>query len=595
MAGKDNTQSSAKPEASKFDKEMCWILDTGATDHMVYSTDSLTTNRRVINRTVSLSNGAIAAVTHIGSLHVANFVLHDVLCVPSFKLNLISISKLLYKSNYAATFTDHTCLLQDQRSGKMIGMGTERGGLYYLDTSQRTSCNAAIAPVSSSPKLWHQRLGHLSNKIFHLLSHSVMNIQYCDISDCLICPLAKQTRCSFPLSSIRTKAPFELIHVDIWGGYHVPSITRAQYFLTIVDDYTRCTWTYLMSHKSDAQTYITAFINLVETQFSLKIKILRSDNGPEFTLKNLYLDKGIIHQTSCVSTPQQNGVAERKHRHLLNVARALLFQANLPKKFWGDAILTATYLINRIPTPLLQGKSPFEALFRKQPTYDHLRVFGCLYFVSTHNHRPTKFDARATQCIFLGYPYNQKWYRVYDLLTGKIFTSRDVIFFEEIFPFSSSAASSPLIPHPSPIYDYDSPTLETFSPDSPSQGENSLANTETTLKNNPSATASSPLIDQSTSLLPSIPQTTPPRLTRTTKPPKHLNEYQVGISLPSRNISTSNSALVTAAGITYPLSTFLSYDRLSSKHKAFTTSLSVEKEPSSFAEAVCDPKWRLAM
>lgn len=90
-----------------------------------------------------------------------------------------------------------------------------------------------------------------------------------------------------------------------------------------------------MNHKSDTHSYIIKFVNLVETQFSLKVKIIRSDNGPEFTLKIFYLDKGIIHQSSCVSTPQQNGVAERKHRHLLNIARALLFQANLPKKNLG--------------------------------------------------------------------------------------------------------------------------------------------------------------------------------------------------------------------------------------------------------------------
>lgn len=120
-----------------------------------------------------------------------------------------------------------------------------------------------------------------------------------------------------------------------------------------------------MRHKSDTRSCITTFINFIETQFSLKVKILRSDNGPEFRMTNFYSDKGIMHQTSCVSTPQQNGVVERKHGHLLNVARALLFQANLPKKFWGDAILTATYLINRTPTTLLKGQTPFEMLFHK--------------------------------------------------------------------------------------------------------------------------------------------------------------------------------------------------------------------------------------
>ena len=177
---------------------------------------------------------------------------------------------------------------------------------------------------------------------------------------------------------------FDVIHVDIWGGYNVLSILGAKYSLTIVDDHTRCTWIYLMKQKSDTRDLLVNFINMAENQFNSKVKMIHSDNGVEFKLESFYAHKCIIHQTSCINTPLQNGVAERKHRHLLNMARALILQAGLSNQFWGDVILAFAYLINRTPTPILHGKTPYEKLFNTVPNYSHLRVFGCLCFVSTH-------------------------------------------------------------------------------------------------------------------------------------------------------------------------------------------------------------------
>jgi len=203
---------------------------------------------------------------------------------------------------------------------------------------------------------------------------------------------------------------FELVHVDTWGPYHTKTYSGHRYFLSIVDDYTRITWTHLMVTKDEAMPLLISFVKMAHTQFSKAVKIIRSDNALEFSKSGTALEfltsNGIIHQTSCVQTPQQTGVVERKHKHLLKVSRALLFQANLPLRFWGDCVLTATYLINRLPTSLLQNKSPFELLYGKIRSYTHLRVFGCLCYVSTHKQGRDKFQPRALSCIFLGYPCN---------------------------------------------------------------------------------------------------------------------------------------------------------------------------------------------
>jgi len=134
-----------------------------------------------------------------------------------------------------------------------------------------------------------------------------------------------------------------------------------------------------MSTKSNAFPLLKSFVAYVETQFHVSVQSVRSDNGLEFqdtAALQFFASKGILHQKSCVDTSQQNGIVERKHKHLLEVARALMFQANLPQYFWGESVLTAVYLINRFPTPLLQNKSPFELLYKERPSYAHLRVFG---------------------------------------------------------------------------------------------------------------------------------------------------------------------------------------------------------------------------
>lgn len=190
-----------------------------------------------------------------------------------------------------------------------------------------------------------------------------------------------------------------------------------------------------MLEKSEVSRLLQNFCAMSLRQFDKLVKTIRTDNGTEFmVLKTYFRSQGIQIQTSCVDTPQQNGRVERKHRHILNVARACLFQARLPVSFWGQSVLTAAHLINRTPTRLLHGKSPYEVLFGSPPNYDALRVFGCLCYVHVKSRSKDKFSTRSRRCLFMGYPYGKKAWNVYDLDTNEFFISRDVTFVETEFP-----------------------------------------------------------------------------------------------------------------------------------------------------------------
>lgn len=321
----------------------------------------------------------------------------------------------------------------------MKEVGREAGGLYLLlhqlaDKRKESALKSALVATDSSStyhdsdmELWHKRLGHVSStvlaRIFDMNKQSL-----CKISKCLVCLYAKQTRVVFPTSSIKCKCCFYLIHIDLWGPYNTPTCDGNKYFLTIIDDFSRMTWLFLLKLKSDICVSLQVFLQYVKTQFGKVVKIIRTNNGTEFVnsiCDQLFQDMGIVHQKTCPYTPQQNGADERKHTHILEVTRAMRFQEQVPLRYRGHCVLAATYVINRLLGSVINFQTPYERLYGTPPVLSHLRTLGCLCFakdLSVHE----KLMARSRMDMHMGYSEVQDGYILLDLSSKSFFTSRDV-------------------------------------------------------------------------------------------------------------------------------------------------------------------------
>ncbi|PKU87980.1 Retrovirus-related Pol polyprotein from transposon TNT 1-94 [Dendrobium catenatum] len=279
------------------------------------------------------------------------------------------------------------------------------------------------------------------------LSTLLPELKKCSLSFvCTSCNVSKSHRLSFPKQANHVSTPFSLIHSDVWGPSPVSSLTGYRYYSVFIDDATRYCWVYLMHTKNETYLKFKQFLAMVTTKFKATIQIFHSDAGGEYTshkFKNLLQTHDIHHQFSCPNTPQQNGVSERKHRHLLETTRTLLHAAHLSFRFWAEALQTSNYLINQLPTSALNSQIPFILLQGRPPQYDHLKSFGCLCFPWLLPHSPHKLAPRSSPCIFLGYSPQHKGYRCYNTQTHKLHISRHVRFYEHLQPYKEPLTNLP--------------------------------------------------------------------------------------------------------------------------------------------------------
>ncbi|OMO73140.1 Integrase, catalytic core [Corchorus capsularis] len=589
-----------------------WCMDTGASHHVTPQFQNLTLASEYDGPDqIVVGNGQGLKISHSGLIDLRTsskqFHLKDVLHVPSMKQNLISVSKFCSNNKVFIEFYDDYFLVKDLQTRQVLTKGLLTDGVYCLP-AQISRPHVALSSQSLSFLDWHSRLGHPSKSI---LCHVVNKFELpsTPVKDfvCTACQCSKSHKLPFHLSSLSSSRPLELLYSDIWGPSPQISIDGYSYYIIFVDNFTRYTWFYSLKRKSDLSALFPKFKAMVEQYFQTHIQTIYSDGGGEYEhLKQTLQNHGITHLQTPPHTPEHNGISERKHRHIVETGKTLLHQAHLPNTFWTFAYQTAVYLINRMPTPTLAHKSPFEVLFQKQPNYSKLKIFGCLCFPWLKPYATSKLEPKSRSCVFIGYSTHQSAYKCYDFVTHKIYTSRHVVFSEKDFPFHSNTTSSSTTP--SSMVSTPTSTLHKILPSSYTPSLAAIPQRSAISNSSPSlSTSSSNSNTLNFSMEPyetDLPQDDPTSTERATHIASGLNmeTYSSPISEPivaPRQRRSSSTQVVVHKPIVndHPMQTRSKNQIFQPKsvHLATKHPFSTDSEPTCVTQAMKDENWRRAM
>lgn len=427
-----------------------WYIDSGASYHSTSNTSLFLPGslREVKSRRIELADGSHVTANQIGQVSGTfttdegefDVTLKDVLYVPKLNVNLISVGAI-QQNGYSVLFRRNVCRILRESDGECALSASRTGRSYVVGFTSKTVAYSAKDMKQVSRRRWHNRLGHPSPKVVDtLVKKSLIDVSDVgttsdDSKNCGACLEGKMTRRHFEEVKCRdVNQKLRLVHSDLCGPMSVKSLGGAWYFLVIVDDFTRFTYVAFLKKKSDTLDEFKSFVNLMSTQGHGKVRALRTDNGKEYVngaYKNYLRSKGIEHQPSAPYTPEQNGLAERTNRTLVEKARCILRQAKLPTKYWAEAISTACYLKNITPTRVIDENIPRHEFMGKSVSYGHLRTFGCAAYVHVPKERRKKFDPVSRPCIFVGYTATTKKYRFIDPITKRLVVCATAVFQED--------------------------------------------------------------------------------------------------------------------------------------------------------------------
>ncbi|UYV75574.1 hypothetical protein LAZ67_13000650, partial [Cordylochernes scorpioides] len=445
-----------------------WFIDSGATSHMAYDESFFTELNREQTQNVVVANGNKLQAKGIGQGEIKvitpqgktdTLLLTKVLYIPELTDNLLSVSAAT-SNGCKVTFNRDWCTIE--RDNTALANGILDNGMYRLhldDNPQTRTFKANVAKQNHCKNknclmLWHDRLGHRNiesiKKIRNENLARGLSLNNCSHStDCVQCIQGKLTETPFPKKTeYRATETLQLVHSDVCGPLPTNSLSGKRYFITFTDDYSRYTKIYLLKGKDEVYEKIKDYVISAHTEFGKNIQTIWTDNGREYVnrqVEDFLNQSGIKHQLTVPYSPAQNGVAERKNRSLMEMTRCMLFDSGLPQSLWAEAVTTANYLHNRIPSKATD-KTPFELWTNRKPSLKHLKRFGCKAFAYIPKIKRNKLDGKVIEGIFLGYDDRSKGYRIlHD--TDNITISRSVKFIEKEngFHLASTKTTSPQV------------------------------------------------------------------------------------------------------------------------------------------------------
>lgn len=419
-----------------------WCIDSGATSHMCCDKNLFSSLEDAPRTPVELATDVCVTSSGVGTVRIStddcDVTLRNVFFIPELRGNFLSVSKIT-ASGHAVEFGRDFGIVRGQNN-KVVLKAKKRQDLYVVcGVSHELAFSLRTQEMNpSSFNRWHERFGHLNGSSLKQLStkNMVLGLKLGSENhlECVVCAKAKISEQPFPKKSLsRSKGILDLVHTDICGPMRTASAGGGSYFVSFIDDKSRKMYIYIIKRRNEVLGIFKQFKKDVERETGRAIKMIRSDNGAEYVsnqFSDFLRDNGIRRQLTVAHTPQQNGVAERANRTLVEMARCLLIGSSLPETLWAEAICTAAYLRNRCPTKVLGNKTPYEVWSGAKPSVSHFRVFGSKAVVLMKQPGKSKFEAKGKEYTFVGYSDESKAYRLLDMATGKIVKSRDVHFFE---------------------------------------------------------------------------------------------------------------------------------------------------------------------